>query len=75
MPIPTSQTSAPIPSSDLDIREDPTAPLGPAARTTLGRWLTMTASGDFSDLDSIIAAEAVYHSPVEWHPMAGRDLG
>jgi hypothetical protein len=74
MPISTSQTSAPIPSSELDIRDDPTAPLGPAARTTLGRWLAVIASGDFADLDSLIAAEAVYHSPVEWHPYPGHDL-
>ena len=29
---------------------------------------------DFGDLNSIIAAEAVYHSPVEWHPYPGHDL-
>ena len=34
----------------------------------------MVASGDFGELASIIAAEAVYHSPVEWHPYPGRDL-
>jgi SnoaL-like domain len=51
-----------------------TTPLGPAARATLERYLAMVASGDFADLDSIIAAEAVYHSPVEWHPYPGHDL-
>jgi hypothetical protein len=34
----------------------------------------MAASGEFRELPSIIAADAVYHSPVEWHPYPGRDL-
>jgi SnoaL-like domain len=34
----------------------------------------MIGQGDFRDLPSIIAADAVYHSPVEWHPYPGRDL-
>ena len=51
-----------------------TMPLDPSARATLARWLAMVASGDFGELDSIIAAEAVYHSPVEWHPYPGHDL-
>jgi hypothetical protein len=50
------------------------APLGPVAQATLARWLAMVASGDFGDLDSIVAADAVYHSPVEWHPYPGHDL-
>jgi hypothetical protein len=51
-----------------------TTSLGATARATLARWLAMIASGDFDELDSIIAAEAVYHSPVEWHPYPGHDL-
>ncbi|HMC93189.1 MAG TPA: nuclear transport factor 2 family protein [Polyangia bacterium] len=34
----------------------------------------MVADGDFRDLPSIVAADAVYHSPVEGHPYPGRDL-
>jgi hypothetical protein len=49
-------------------------PLASAARKTLAKWLAMVAGGDFLDLPSIIAADAVYHSPVEWHPYPGRDL-
>jgi len=48
--------------------------LNPVARTTLAKWLAMVAKGDFRDLPSIIAVDAVYHSPVEWHPYPGRDL-
>jgi hypothetical protein len=51
-----------------------TVPLPPGARETLAKWLAMLAKGDFLDLPSIIAADAVYHSPVEWHPYPGRDL-
>jgi SnoaL-like domain len=49
-------------------------PLGPKARATLATGLAMVASGDFDEPDSIIAVEAVYHSPVEWHPYPGHDL-
>jgi hypothetical protein len=48
--------------------------LAAAARTTLAKWLSMAAKGDFRDLPSIIAIDAVYHSPVEWHPYPGREL-
>jgi hypothetical protein len=51
-----------------------TTPLGPAAQATLARWLAMAASGDFGELDGVIAADAVYHSPVEWHAYPGHDL-
>jgi hypothetical protein len=34
----------------------------------------MVTKGNFLDLPSIIAPDAVYHSPVEWHPYPGRDL-
>jgi len=48
--------------------------LNPVARTTLAKWLAMVAKRHFRDLPSIIAVDAVYHSPVEWHPYPGRDL-
>jgi SnoaL-like domain len=54
--------------------DEPAVALGAAARTTLTKWLAMVAQGDFRDLPSIIALDAVYHSPVEWHPYPGRDL-
>jgi SnoaL-like domain len=49
-------------------------PISLAAKSSLAKWLAMVARGDFGDLPSIIAADAVYHSPVEWHPYPGRDL-
>ncbi|HEX2815384.1 MAG TPA: nuclear transport factor 2 family protein [Phenylobacterium sp.] len=49
-------------------------PLSPAAGPSLAKWLAVVADGDFRDLPSIVAADAVYHSPVEWHPYPGRDL-
>jgi hypothetical protein len=51
-----------------------TTPLSPAAQATLAKWLAMVAIDDFGGLDTIIAADAVYHSPVEWHPYPGHDL-
>jgi hypothetical protein len=69
----SSDDGAAMPS-DLEILTDPATPLGPAARTTLAKWLAMIASHDFGDLDSIVAADAVYHSPVEWHPYPGHDV-
>jgi hypothetical protein len=48
--------------------------LAASARTTFAQWHAMVAKGDFRDLPSIIALDAVYHSPVEWHPYPGRDL-
>ena len=53
---------------------EPVVPLAESARSTLARWLTSVASGDYRDLPSFIALDAVYHSPVEWHPYPGRDL-
>jgi hypothetical protein len=49
-------------------------PLSSAANASLAHWLAMVVEDDFRALPSIIAAEAVYHSPVEWHPYPGRDL-
>lgn len=45
-----------------------------AAQNTLDKWLAMIAEDDFSDLPSIIAADAVFHSPVGLKPYLGRDL-
>lgn len=49
-------------------------PLVPAAQTALDKWIAMFAKSDFSDLPSIIAADAVFRSPVEWTTYPGRDL-
>jgi SnoaL-like domain len=68
---PSQDGSTLVPGSSAD---GPVVPLAPAARKTLAKWLAMVAKGDFLDLPSIIAADAVYHSPVEWHAYPGRDL-
>ena len=57
-----------------DAIDQATPPLNPAARATLAKWLAMLEMHDFSDLTSIIAVDAIYHSPVEWHPYPGHDL-
>jgi SnoaL-like domain len=49
-------------------------PLSPAAQESLAKWHSMIASGDFSDLPSIVAADVVFRSPVGWMPYPGRDL-
>jgi hypothetical protein len=49
-------------------------PLSNAALISLTKWFSMIAKNDFSDLPSIIASDAVFRSPVEWHPYHGRDL-
>jgi hypothetical protein len=49
-------------------------PFASTAGATLAKWLNMVVQGDFRDLPSIIAADAIYHSPVEWHSYPGRDL-
>ena len=46
----------------------------PAAQISLSKWLTMIAERDFRDLHSIVAADAVFHSPVGLKPYPGRDL-
>lgn len=45
-----------------------------AAQTSLTSWRSMLAKNDFTELPSIIAADAVFYSPIEWHPYPGRDL-
>jgi hypothetical protein len=51
-----------------------TAPLSNAAQISLTKWLSMISKSDFRDLPSIIASDAVFRSPVEWHSYPGRDL-
>jgi len=49
-------------------------PPAPAAQQSLTKWLGMTAENDFRDLPSIIAADAVFRSPVGLKPYPGRDV-
>jgi len=49
-------------------------PLAPAAQGSLTKWLAMIAGNDFGDLPSIVAADAVFRSPVGLKPYSGRDL-
>jgi hypothetical protein len=49
-------------------------PLSPAAQKSLAKWLIMLKTKDFSDLPLIVAADAVFHSPVGLRPYPGRDL-
>jgi hypothetical protein len=51
-----------------------TEPLSNAAQISLTKWFLMISKNDFSDLPSIIASDAVFLSPVEWHSYHGRDL-
>jgi hypothetical protein len=48
--------------------------MNPAAQISLSKWLTMNAEKDFRDLHSIVAADAVFRSPVGLKPYPGRDL-
>jgi len=49
-------------------------PLAPAAQKSFTKWLAMIAENDFRDLPSIIAADAVFRSPVGLRPYPGREL-
>jgi hypothetical protein len=49
-------------------------PLTPAAQKSLTKWLAMIVRNDFSDLPSIVAADAVFRSPVGLKPYAGHEL-
>jgi hypothetical protein len=49
-------------------------PLSSAAQTSLTRWHSMIEQGDFSDLPSIVAVDAIFRSPVGLMPYPGRDL-
>jgi SnoaL-like domain len=71
-PTPSQSTTSAAPG--IAAVDQVAMPLGPAARVTLAKWLAMLEKNDFGDLTSIIAADAVYHSPVEWHPYPGHDL-
>jgi hypothetical protein len=46
----------------------------PAAQTSLSKWLAMNAENDFCELHSIVAADAVFRSPVGLKTYPGRDL-
>jgi hypothetical protein len=74
MPVATTSSETGREVSPEESKDRPAVALSPAAAKTLAIWLAMVAKGDFLDLHSIIAADAVYHSPVEWHPYPGRDL-
>jgi hypothetical protein len=70
-----TMSSATRPSQNGEGSADgPAVPLAPAARKTLAKWLAMVTKGDFLDLPSIIAADAVYISPFDSHLYPGRDL-
>lgn len=45
-----------------------------AAQASLGSWLEMFSTRDLRELPSIIASEAVFHSPVGMRPYPGRDV-
>lgn len=49
-------------------------PISPASQRSLTKWLVMLEAKDFSDLPLIVAADAVFHSPVGLRPYPGRDL-
>ena len=49
-------------------------PLAPAAQQSLAKWPAMLAKNDFTELPSIVAADAVFHSPVGLKPYRGREL-
>ena len=49
-------------------------PLAPAAQKSLTKWLAMIVGNDFGDLPSIVAADAVFRSPVGLKPYPGREL-
>jgi hypothetical protein len=61
-------------SADGSLMVSKNKPLATSSQKSLTKWRSMIAKNDFSDLASIIASEAVFHSPVEWHPYPGRDL-
>jgi hypothetical protein len=61
-------------SDDDTVLNGATSALSAAAQRSLAKWLSMVATGDFRDLPSIIAADAVFHSPVGLKPYPGRDL-
>jgi hypothetical protein len=46
----------------------------PAAQISLSKWLIMNAESDFRELPSIVAADAIFRSPVGLKPYTGRDL-
>jgi hypothetical protein len=67
------QSASSIPSGGPVI-DEATTPLDTAAQATLAKWLVALEKNVFDDLPTLIAADAVYHSPVEWHPYPGHAL-
>jgi hypothetical protein len=49
-------------------------PLAPAAQESLAKWRAIIAQNDFRELPSIVAADAVFRSPVGLKPYQGGDL-
>jgi hypothetical protein len=44
------------------------------AQKSLSKWFALNAESDFRELHSIVAADAVFRSPVGLKPYSGRDL-
>ena len=47
--------------------------LSPAAQKSLAKWRAMVAKRDLSDLESIVATDAIFRSPVAYPPYPGRE--
>jgi hypothetical protein len=61
-------------SGESAVMSEATMPLAPAAQQSLAKWLAMLAKNDFTELPSIVAADAVFHSPAGLKPYPGREL-
>ena len=48
-------------------------PLSPAAQKSLAKWREMAAKRDLADLESIVAPDAIFRSPVAYPPYPGRE--
>lgn len=48
--------------------------VSPAAAASLAKWHDMIAKGDLSDLESIVAEDAVFRSPVANSPYPGKKV-
>jgi hypothetical protein len=48
-------------------------PLSPAAQKSLAKWREMVAKRDLSALETIVAPDAVFRSPVAYPPYPGRE--
>ena len=70
----THSQSGSLESGDSTVSGGAAMPLSPAAQKSLDKWLAMIAKNDLRDLPSIVAADAVFRSPVGLKPYPGRDL-